>query len=139
MSDINVTAELNTSRNISKNIEPLLSEIQTSVELNEEQYYNLMLCIVEAVNNAAEHGNEFDENKLVFLNISAQKNSIIVTVKDQGEGFIPDVQKAFDMINSEENLYATRGRGVFLIHSLMSDVSYEIDNGTKVTMCLKLN
>lgn len=139
MSKITVSAELNTTKNITRKIEPLLKKIQEGIILNEEQYYNIMLCIVEAVNNAAEHGNKFKEDKQVYINIDADDDKIIISIKDEGEGYIPDVKKAFDRIESEENLYATRGRGIFLMHSLMSKVSYSIDNGTIVKMQLNLN
>ena len=57
-------------------------------------------------------------------------SSLIIRVKDQGDGFdfdnLPDPTR-------EENMERTSGRGIFLVKKLMDEVKYS-DNGSQVKM-----
>jgi serine/threonine-protein kinase RsbW len=82
---------------------------------------NLKLALVEAVTNAMEHGNHWDVNKRVEVEAVATPELLEVRVRDQGEGFdfshLPDPTQ-------EENLLCERGRGIFLMRSIMDQVVF---------------
>ena len=82
---------------------------------------NLKLALVEAVTNAMEHGNRWDVNKRVEVEAVATPELLEVRVRDQGEGFdfshLPDPTQ-------EENLLCERGRGIFLMRSIMDQVVF---------------
>jgi len=119
-------------RNTITKIEPLLLELKSKLNIKDDEFYNIMIATTEAVNNAVNHGNKLNPNKFVDFNIYANENEIIITIKDEGEGFNPD---EIDDCLQPENLLKTSGRGVFLIKKLMDEVLIDSNyDGTKITM-----
>ena len=89
------------------------------------------LALAEALNNAVVHGNRMDGHKLVQVLCRCELGKgISVVVKDQGQGFdpntVPDPTAA-------ENIGADHGRGVWIIKTVMDEVSFEC-GGTEVRM-----
>jgi serine/threonine-protein kinase RsbW len=121
------------SHNISlKKIESLMIHLKKITNIPEEQYYNIMVAISEAVNNAIIHGNKNDPNKKFFFQIIIDNNLIEITVKDQGSGFNPD---KIEDPRQPENLLKETGRGIFLIRSLMDSVEFKVtESGTELKM-----
>lgn len=135
MYNFSLSVKLDSTRQISQGVDKYLSEAKSKIDISDEAFYIIVLSMVEALNNAAEHGNKFNPEKFVYLTIQANTEHIILTVKDEGDDkFIPDIEAAEALINSEENKTATRGRGVFLISQMMHNVKFETSNGTKITM-----
>ena len=90
----------------------------------------MRLVIEEALSNAMEHGNEFDPSKTVYINVGVTNVSLVIRIRDQGNGFdynsVPDPR-------SEATLWNRRGRGVFLMQKIMDEVIYT-HNGSEVTL-----
>jgi serine/threonine-protein kinase RsbW len=89
------------------------------------------LALTEALNNAVVHGNRMDRHKLVQILCRCELGKgISVLVKDQGQGFdpntVPDPTAA-------ENIGADHGRGIWVMKSVMDEVSFEC-GGTEVRM-----
>ncbi len=113
-------------------IEPILSKLKSDLSIPDESFYNIMIAATEAVNNAVTHGNKLNPEKIVEFTVKANKQSIIVRVSDQGEGFNPE--NVADCLEPE-NLLKSSGRGVFIIKELMDDVFITSDNqGTLIEM-----
>ena len=129
-----VEDKLKSTKNITKNIDSYIEKAREYVDIPPEAIYHIVLSLVEAVNNAAEHGNGFDPEKFVHLHIVADNNMIRMSVRDEGPGYEPDFEAAEARINSEVNKYADRGRGLFLIKKLMHEVETDISNGTELIM-----
>ena len=91
---------------------------------------SLRLALVEALTNAMEHGNGWDQDKPVAVRSEFTRGEMRVTISDQGPGFawrgLPD-----PTING--NILAERGRGVFLMRAIMDQVSFN-DVGNQVTL-----
>jgi serine/threonine-protein kinase RsbW len=121
-------------KNIVRNIEKIMEDIKKVLQIDEEQYFKIFLSTVEAVNNAAEHGNKFNENKYVYFDVYGNDEYIEITVRDEGDGYLPDVEASFAKIECDANLCDCRGRGIFLIHSMMDEVNYNCEKGTEVKM-----
>lgn len=120
-----------------RDLEPLLIEIRKKHNIDENKFYNVMIAVTEAVNNAIIHGNKLCREKEVNFNIEADSNKIIVTVQDEGEGFDPE--KVADCL-VPENLMKDGGRGVFLIKELMDEVEItDTGKGTKIQMVFHHN
>jgi CheY-like chemotaxis protein len=83
---------------------------------------NLKLALVEAVTNAMEHGNRWDESLEVEVVCRAGRTSLEVSIRDQGPGF--DFQHLNDP-TEEDNLLCERGRGVFLMQAIMDEVAFQ--------------
>ncbi len=93
---------------------------------------NIAIATTEAVSNAIVHGNHEDASKNVLIEVYPEEDRITIIVEDEGEGFDPE-----NVANPLEpdNLLRERGRGIFILKSLMDEVEYSFPNrGTRVTM-----
>ncbi len=115
-------------------IEPFIEEVRTKLEIADEVYGNILVCITEAVNNAILHGNKSDSNKEVTISIKKESNKLTCLIKDQGCGFdfsnIPDP-------TAPENIENMGGRGIFLMKHL-SDLVVFSNDGSKVEIQFRL-
>jgi serine/threonine-protein kinase RsbW len=95
--------------------------------------FALDMATRESVANAVKHGNKFDEQKDVDIQISADDASVEIAVRDRGTGFavseIPDP-------TDPENLLKASGRGILFMQNFMDAVSWENhpEGGTVVRM-----
>ncbi len=105
-------------------IEPLLNNIRNEIGLRDETYYNILVAVTEAVNNANIHGNKLDQNKSIEIEVEATSDTINISVADQGDGF--DIDKLDDP-RTPENLLKPSGRGVFIIKTLANESSFVHD------------
>ncbi len=89
------------------------------------------LAIQEAVANAVIHGCEDNPEHSVQITVACDEGrGMIIMVRDPGSGFDPtDVPSPL----VGENIYASHGRGIYLINQLMDEVRYE-RGGTEIWM-----
>lgn len=116
-----------------ENLSYVEKEIETVFESNkydEEQFGNVLIAVTEAVNNAIRYGNLEDVTKTVNIDFKASKSKLVVTIKDQGEGF--DYEALPDPTDPN-NLEKLSGRGVYLMKHLSDRVSFS-EKGSKVEM-----
>jgi len=52
--------------------------------------FKINVMLREVLNNAVEHGNKFDESKMVYCSIEFDKQVFTFIVRDEGEGCIKD-------------------------------------------------
>lgn len=57
-------------------IEPFIEEVRSRLNIADEMYGNILVCITEAVNNAILHGNKADESKQVVVSIQKEQKQI---------------------------------------------------------------
>lgn len=94
------------------------------------EMFRVQLAYEEAIVNAIRHGNRFAEDKTVHVVMHCDDEEILIQITDMGPGFDP---KSIPDPREDDRLDVPGGRGVMLIHELMSDVSYN-DLGNQVTM-----
>jgi len=117
-----------------KAISPLVDRLMRLIEgshcvCGEEP--SVELALAEALNNAVVHGNRMDRQKLVQVLCRCELGKgVSVVVKDQGRGFDPD---AVPDPTAAENIGADHGRGIWVMKSVMDEVSFE-RGGTEVRM-----
>ena len=95
---------------------------------------NLRVALGEALANAILYGRGEDPSSRVRIEAAFARDEVRVTVEDEGEGFDPD---AVADPTAEENRDEPHGRGLFLIRSLMDEVTYN-ERGNAVTLVLRL-
>jgi serine/threonine-protein kinase RsbW len=102
-------------------VEPFVASIESVRLLDEQRYYNMLVALTEAVNNAIIHGNGADPTKMVELQVQTSSSEVIFLVNDSGAGFDPeDVPDP----RQPDMLLRDGGRGVFLIRHLADVVEF---------------
>ena len=106
------------------------------LELSEEAAFGLDMAVREAVTNAVLHGNREEGRKQVEVRFEEEGGELVVTVRDEGEGFDP---AGVSDPTAEENLLKTSGRGILFMRSFMDTVEWEPhpEGGTVVRMTKK--
>ena len=92
--------------------------------------YYINLVLTESVINTITHANARDPDKMVHLSINIEHDELVIRVFDEGEGFDLDEVPLPDFEGLSE-----KGRGVFLIRSIMDSVNYRrVDSGNVLEM-----
>ncbi len=109
-------------------IDKVVEGIVELMDLSEDEANAIAISVVEAGTNAIQHGNKFDETKPVEFAFLLNDDSFEVSVRDRGPGF--DVESVLSADpTAPESLLAPRGRGIFIMRSLMDEVSFRIVEG----------
>jgi serine/threonine-protein kinase RsbW len=119
-------------------IESLINNLTALAGCNSDHAYFIDMAVREVVTNAIQHGNQFDLNKHVKVQLRFDTEKIEVQVKDQGQGF--DFDHLPDPCDPA-NLLKSSGRGIFLVRSFMDDFSFDYvpNEGTEVKFVKKLS
>lgn len=116
------------------NLRLFLNQIFTDTDLNRGYFNRVLLGLSEAVSNSIIHGNKNDCSKKVFISFFYQENRLVITVRDEGDGFsIDDVKDP----TLPENRKMENGRGLFLIQQIADEV-YFYDGGNKIQILYSL-
>jgi serine/threonine-protein kinase RsbW len=92
---------------------------------------DIELALSEALANAVVHGAASDPSKIVECDVACdEEHGMLIVVRDPGPGFDP--AKLSDP-SSGENIYASHGRGIYLINQLMDEVQFR-KNGAEIHM-----
>jgi len=98
--------------------EQLVLEVATEAGFQDEELHKLGMAVRETVVNAVVHGNRYNAQKKVHLQVSRAGDRLSVTVGDQGNGFdlaaLPDPLAA-------ENLLHHSGRGLLLVRAFVDE------------------
>ena len=81
--------------------------------------YHLNLVLTEAIVNAIKHAGPKEPEQMVRIVISLHRDDLTIRVYDDGQGFDINTIPAPNFEELED-----RGRGIFLIRSLMDSVCY---------------
>lgn len=126
---ISVPSSLDYLRDVDEFVEGKLKKLG----LDQSQLADVAISVTEAVTNAIVHGNKNDRGKKVKIDLKIEKLKIVITVKDQGDGFDPE---SLSSPVEGENILKKVGRGVFILKSLMDKVNFifQPEGGTIVRM-----
>ena len=92
---------------------------------------DIEMALREALANAVIHGNGENSYKRVYVECRCYLDGeVSITVRDEGPGFNSE-----EVANptAPENVLFTHGRGIYLMKTLMDEVSFE-DSGSSVRM-----
>lgn len=88
------------------------------------------ISVIEACTNAIQHGHGQDPEKSVKVEFLLQPDRLTIRVHDQGTGFQPAPPGTL----TPPDLLATRGRGIFIMRSMMDEVDFDFSGGTMVAL-----
>jgi serine/threonine-protein kinase RsbW len=101
------------------------------LEYGDDKEFGIEMALREALANAVLHGCKADPAKTVECFVrGGREEGILIVVRDPGAGF--DL-KSLPAPTEDSKLSADHGRGIFLIHTLMDEVTHE-QNGTVIRM-----
>lgn len=95
--------------------------------------FAIKIALEEALVNAIKHGNKLDPRKHITIEAAITGKKAEICIEDEGPGF--DRSQVPDPL-AEENLEKSSGRGILLIESYMSQVTWD-HGGRRVTMVKK--
>jgi len=104
---------------------------------DEDDQHRIGMAVRECMVNAVVHGNRYNRNKQVHVNVFVEKSEALprftIRITDQGEGF--EMQEVPDPLH-DNNLLRHSGRGLFLMGAFMDDMTVRKVSpaGTEVTL-----
>jgi serine/threonine-protein kinase RsbW len=101
--------------------------------LDEDEQGQVGMAIRECMVNAVVHGNRYNKNKKVHLEIERTNEALTIVIGDEGQGF--DMNSLPDPL-APENLLRQSGRGLLLIRAFMDefDLHPRPGGGTEVRL-----
>ncbi len=111
-----------------------IMELVTNMGCASGREWEVRLALDEALTNAIVHGCGSDPTKEIQCCVLCDKErGMLIVVRDPGPGFDP-ASVPSPLIG--ENLFATHGRGIYLINQLVDQVRFE-RGGTEIRMRVK--
>ncbi|HEY7209055.1 MAG TPA: ATP-binding protein [Bryobacteraceae bacterium] len=118
--------------------EELVLKEAAKLGLEEDDQHQVGMAVRECTVNAVVHGNRYNKNKRVHLQIERSEKDLTVLIGDEGEGF--DLNSLPDPL-APENLLRQSGRGLMLARAFMDefDLHPRPGGGTEVRLVKHLN
>lgn len=113
--------------------EDLVLQEAARLGLEEDDQHQIGMAVRECTVNAVVHGNRYNKNKKVHLQIDRSDKDLTVVIGDEGEGF--DINSLPDPL-APENLLRQSGRGLMLARAFMDefDLHPRAGGGTEVRL-----
>jgi serine/threonine-protein kinase RsbW len=115
-------------------ITPIMDQLMELAEETEcfvGKEMQIETALREALANAIVHGGKNDDRHTVQLSVACDEDhEIQMVVRGPGSGFDPN---SVPDPTTNQNMYETHGRGLYLINQLMDEVRYE-RGGTEIHM-----
>ncbi|MDD2897587.1 MAG: ATP-binding protein [Desulfuromonadaceae bacterium] len=101
--------------------EKVAQEIDCQEETRKDLPGQLAVVLTEGLVNAIKHANYADPNQEIHVRISVSNRNLLVTIHDSGVGFDLDAvpTPCFNSCGMED-----KGRGIYILRSLMDSVRY---------------
>jgi len=112
-----IMSDLHAARDIE---EIVIQQIQ-HFGYSEESAFAIRLSLEEALVNAHRHGNGSDPNKKIIISYQIDAKQAIIRICDEGVGFDPT---SVPDPTSPERLCLPTGRGIMLMRSYLTEISY---------------
>ena len=96
--------------------------------------FEIEIALWEALTNAIKHGSANDPSKKIQCCVACDHaRGMLIVIRDPGPGFDP-ARIPSPIVG--QNIFATGGRGIYLINQLMDEVRFE-KGGTEIHMLVK--
>ncbi len=117
---------------IERSVDYLLDRCRDAGFAESRLRLNFRVGVAEALANAMMYGNARDPGKRVRLEAWVSARRIRVRITDEGSGFDPETLPDPTL---PQNVTRACGRGVYLIHELMDEVTFN-ERGNSIEMIL---
>lgn len=132
--ELKIINDVNEISRLTAFVEELCEELELSPELT----MNINLALEEAVANIIMYAYPANQEHTIRLKVTADDSQLIFLLTDKGVSFDPtQVEEADVTLPIEERPIG--GLGIFLIRSIMNEVSYQrLDGENRLTLKKKL-
>lgn len=105
----------------------------SSVIDDQELLYHLELCIVEAITNVINHAYHRDPNQMIDVIVQISDHEVNFKIVDNGDKIeMPEIQKELNLHTLNIAALPESGMGLFLIHKLMDEVHFSVEENKNV-------
>lgn len=104
-----------------------VAEVVAPLNLSAKRLAELQTAVAEATMNAMEHGNQYQPDKSVAIQVLATKTSVAVRITDHGGSQTIPEPKTPDLEAKLAEVQTPRGWGLFLIKNLVDDLRITSD------------
>jgi serine/threonine-protein kinase RsbW len=111
-------------------VDKIADGITEFLEFDDVDRDAVAISVIEACTNAIQHGHESESGRTVDVIFQIGEDSLTILIEDGGSGFQPASEEEMN----PPDLLATRGRGIFIMRSMMDEVDFDFSRGTKVSM-----
>lgn len=91
-------------------VDQITALLKAEYHLDKAVLFRISFMLREIINNAVEHGNRFDEEKLIHVQVMVNADQVSFRIEDEGEGFTLQVLE-----HAPDHYLRVRNRGIFLI------------------------
>jgi len=112
-------------------IDKVVEALTEQMEFEDYDRDAIAISVVEACTNAIQHGHRARPELTVDVVFEMRKDALAVTVRDEGSGFSLELDED---PSPPPDLLQTRGRGIFIMRSMMDDLEFDFSEGTRVTL-----
>ncbi len=127
--DITIPSHTRFLRMIGNIGEKVAKEIDCPEKIREALPGQLAVVLTEGLVNAIKHAKCTDPNKEIHVRINYSHKDLVVRIYDNGIGF--DLDAVPDPCFSSDSL-EDKGRGIFILRTLMDSVKYTRSDGENV-------
>jgi serine/threonine-protein kinase RsbW len=115
-------------------VDVLCGEIMADMNFTRKAKNEISISVIEACTNAVEHGNQCCPEKNVRTAFEKLPDRLLIEIFDYGQGF--DFKEYLQHIPDPSDIHKLRGRGIFIMNSMMDVLSFEMlpDGGMKVIL-----
>jgi serine phosphatase RsbU (regulator of sigma subunit)/anti-sigma regulatory factor (Ser/Thr protein kinase) len=99
-----------------------------SMNLPDGRLEKLKTAVAEATMNAMEHGNKYDANLPVEIDVLASDDAVVVRITDQGRGAPIPESETPDLEAKLAGQQSPRGWGLFLINNMVDEMNVNSDD-----------
>jgi len=96
----------------------------------DESIRKMKIILTELFANAIYHGNKGDHSKKVIVGHTIDKNKVVISIMDEGDGFDPS---SVPDPTLPENLIRDCGRGIYIVKSYADKLEFN-EKGNRVTI-----
>ena len=107
-----------TFRTVAEIVDEVVALLKEVTQLDKSLSFRVGFMLREVLNNAVEHGNAFDEDKLIWLKVEKIKELLVFHVADEGPGFSLMVLEEMP-----DDIDRVRNRGMLLVSEFGFNVS----------------
>lgn len=116
-------------------VESFIRDLFCRYALPDDVFCKVLVCVNEAVINSIMHGNKYDGNKKVKIQVFTVGDHLYFRIADEGEGFnfreLPDP-------TASENLLKESGRGLYIIQNISEDIVFS-EKGNIIEFKIRLS